>query len=125
MMARISESKALKKHISCDCKSKFDSRKCNSNYKWNKECCRCECKNLIKHAKDFIWDPSTYACEIDKYSKIIVVDSVVTCMRTDAVALSYEKPIKTAPIYFNEKRCRKFLFVNCLFTYYHITIDNH
>ena len=27
----INESKTLKKHISCDFKCKFDSRKCNSN----------------------------------------------------------------------------------------------
>ena len=47
MMTRIGESKTLAKHISCDCKSKFDSRKCNSDYKWNKECSRCECENLI------------------------------------------------------------------------------
>ena len=47
MMTRIGESKTLAKHISCDCKSKFDSRKCNSDYKWNKEYSRCECENLI------------------------------------------------------------------------------
>ena len=37
MITRINEVKTLEKHISCDCKCKFDSRRCNSNQK-------CECK---------------------------------------------------------------------------------
>ena len=35
----------LKKHISCDCKFKFDGRKCNLNY----DICQCECKKPITH----------------------------------------------------------------------------
>ena len=35
------ESKALTKHIACDCKCKFDSRKCNSNKKWKSNLCLC------------------------------------------------------------------------------------
>ena len=31
------EVKTLVKHISCDCKLKFDSATCNSNQKWNNE----------------------------------------------------------------------------------------
>ena len=38
------ESKILIKHISCECKCKFDKRKCNSNQWWNNDKCRCECK---------------------------------------------------------------------------------
>ena len=30
-------SKILTKHVSCNCKCKFDGRKCNSNQKWNHE----------------------------------------------------------------------------------------
>ena len=29
MITRINESKALTKHISCECKCRFDGRKCN------------------------------------------------------------------------------------------------
>ena len=43
----INESKTLTKHVSCECKCKFDCRKCNSNQKWNNGKCRCECKNII------------------------------------------------------------------------------
>ena len=31
--------KTLTKHISCDCKCKFDGRKCNSYQKWNNDKC--------------------------------------------------------------------------------------
>ena len=35
MITGINESKALTKHISCECKCKFHERKCNSNQWWN------------------------------------------------------------------------------------------
>ena len=49
MVTRMIESKTLTKHISCDCKCKFDGRKCNSNQKWNKDTCRCYCKKLTEY----------------------------------------------------------------------------
>ena len=55
-------------------------KSCNSNQKWNKELCQCECKNPIKYhvcEKDYVSNPSTRACEIDIYSKIIIGDFVV------------------------------------------------
>ena len=33
MITEINESKTLAKHTSCECKYKFDGRKCNSNQK--------------------------------------------------------------------------------------------
>ena len=41
MITRINEAKMLIKHISCDCKCKSNSAKCNSNQKWNNETCQC------------------------------------------------------------------------------------
>ena len=38
-----------KKNISCECKCKFNGRKCKSDQKENKNKFRCECKNQIKH----------------------------------------------------------------------------
>ena len=35
MITRKQESKTLTKHISQECKCKFDGRNCNSNQKWN------------------------------------------------------------------------------------------
>ena len=45
MITGINESKALTKHISCECKCKFDGTKCNSNQWWNNDKYRFECKN--------------------------------------------------------------------------------
>lgn len=64
MITRISELKTLTKYI-CGCKCKIDDTKCNSNQKWNKEFCQCECKNPIKHihVKKIVWNPSTCGCK--------------------------------------------------------------
>ena len=35
MITGINESKALTKHMSCECKWKFDGKKCNSDQWWN------------------------------------------------------------------------------------------
>ena len=56
-------------------------KSCNSTQKWNKELCQCEYKNPIKYhvrEKDYVSNPSTRACEIDIYSKIIIGDFVVS-----------------------------------------------
>ena len=41
MVTGINRSKTLTKHLSCECKYKFDDRKCKQ--KWNNNKCRCEC----------------------------------------------------------------------------------
>ena len=47
MISRINELKTLTKHISCECKYKFDVRKCNSNQKWNKLNVNVSIENII------------------------------------------------------------------------------
>ena len=39
----INESKTLTKHISCECKCRFDGRKFTSDQWWNNDKCPCEC----------------------------------------------------------------------------------
>ena len=39
MITGISKSKMLTKHVSCECKYKFDGRKYNSNQKWSNNIC--------------------------------------------------------------------------------------
>ena len=42
---------------------------CNNKQRWNKDKCRCECKELIDKGvcdKGFIWNPSNCECEWDK-----------------------------------------------------------
>ena len=85
IMTGINESKRLTKHISCECKCRFDGRKCNSNQKWNNNKCRCEFKIPAEyHAckKDFIWNHATCNCENGEYVGSIIDDSLVMCDET-------------------------------------------
>ena len=79
MLTNKNEAKTMTKHISCDCKCKFNSTTCNSNQKWNNKTCQCECKNYHKCKKDYNWDPSTCICENSKYLKSIADTSVIEC----------------------------------------------
>ena len=45
MITKKDEAKAMTEHISCDCRCKFNSTKCNSKQKWNIKTCQCKCKN--------------------------------------------------------------------------------
>ena len=79
MITGINESKTLTKHRSCECKYKFDGRKCNWNQWWNKDKYRCECKKHYVCEKDCIWNPATYSYENRKYLASIMDDSPITC----------------------------------------------
>ena len=71
MIANKNKVKAMKEHISYDCKCKFTSTRCNSKQKWNNKTCQCECKNYRwkRYIKNFSWSPSTCICENRKYLK--------------------------------------------------------
>ena len=51
MLTNKNEAKTMTKHISCDCKCKFNSSICNSNQKWNNKRCQYEYKNYHKCKK--------------------------------------------------------------------------
>ena len=59
MMANKDGAKAIRKHISCDCKCELNCTTCNSNQKWNNETCQLECKNHRTCKKDCSWNSST------------------------------------------------------------------
>ena len=82
MVTGIKESRTLTKHISCKCKCKFNSKKCNSNQKWNNNKCRCVCKNPKEHhcKKNYFWNPATCSCKNGKYARNIS-DSVDISMK--------------------------------------------
>ena len=101
MITGINEPKTITKHISCECKRKFDGRKCNSDQWQNNNKCRCECKKCHVCEKDYIWNPSTCSCENGKYLASIMDDSAITC---DEVIVSYDKETKTIPANFTEKK---------------------
>ena len=52
MIIGINESEALTKHISCECKCKFDETKYKSNQWWNNNKCQCEFKKHHVCEKD-------------------------------------------------------------------------
>ena len=64
LKANKNEAKAMKKQVSWDCKSKFNSTTYNSEQKWNNKTCQCQYKNCHKCKKDHSWNPSTCICEI-------------------------------------------------------------
>ena len=43
MITSLNQSKTLTNLISCECKCRFDARKCNSDQWWNNDKCQCEC----------------------------------------------------------------------------------
>ena len=74
MIAGINELKTLTKHISSQCKFKFDGRKCNSNQWWNNDKCRCECKRHHVCEKDHVWNPAICSFKNGKYLAYIMDD---------------------------------------------------
>ena len=93
-------------------KRKFDKRKCNSNQKWNKIKCWCECKKHHACAKDFILNPATSS----KHLTSIFGDSVITCDEImDAEVKLYDENAKTVTKYF--------YILHLFFISYHSIID--
>ena len=66
MITNENGAKTMTKHISCDCKCKFNNTRFNSHQKWNNETCQCEFKNYRKCKRDYNWNPSTCTCENSK-----------------------------------------------------------
>ena len=79
MIANKDKAKAMTEHISCDCKCKFNSTKCNSKQKWNNKTCQCECKNYRKCKENYSWNPSTCICKNSEYLKSIADTSMTEC----------------------------------------------
>ena len=111
----INESETLIKHISHECKCKFDGRNWNSDQWWNNNKCRCECKKSHVCEKDYIWNPATCNCENEKYLVSIMHDSSIMC---DEIIESYEEKTNS-----NEKQAAcKMQNFNTLLAFLLITI---
>ena len=91
MITDTNEWKTLPKHISYECKCKFDETKCKSNQWRNNDKCRYECKKHHICEKEYVWNPVSFNCENVKYLAIIMDDLVITC---DDVIESYNEEIK-------------------------------
>ena len=81
MITWVDESKELTKHVSCECKCKFDGRQCNSNQWFNNKKCWYECKKRHICQKDYIWNPVTCNCENGINLASIMDDSVLTVIK--------------------------------------------
>ena len=108
MITGINESKTLTKHISCECKCRFDGRKCNSDHWWNSNKCWCKCKKSHICEKDYVWNPATCNCENGKYLASIMDDSTIICdevINADSKqSLTDDYETSTIPTNFNEKK---------------------
>ena len=72
-MSRTNETRQIKWHKKYKCICRLDKIICNNKQKWNKDKCRCECKELIDKGvcdKGFMWNPSNCQCESDKSCNI-------------------------------------------------------
>ena len=68
-MSRTNETRQIKLHKKCKGICRLDKIICNNKQKWNKDKCRCECKELIKKSicnKGYAWNPSNCECECVK-----------------------------------------------------------
>ena len=67
LMSRINETREIIWHETCKCICRLTLAVCNSRQIWNKDKCRCECKedlvNKMVCDKGCIWNPSNCACE--------------------------------------------------------------
>ena len=91
IITRIDETETIVKHISCDCKGKFNATIYNSNKKWNNETCPCEFKNHRMCKKDYSWNPSTCTCGNTKHLKRIVDDSKLCMMKLCMLWILYQQ----------------------------------
>ena len=91
------EAKLMTKHISCDCKCKFNNTTCNSNQKWNNKTYQYECKNNHKSKTDYSWNFSTCICGNSKHLKSIF-DTLVTECDEIIIAMDIASTKKTNSI---------------------------
>ena len=123
------KAKTMEKHITCDCKCKFNTTACNSNQKWNDKTCQCEWKNYHKCKKDYSWSPSTCIFNNSKYRKCIADTSVISCDENrsvmDIVSTTMTNTIATyASINFHTKKVKDLYFAYS-FIGDDVTIDNY
>ena len=72
-MSLTNETRHIKWHETCKCICRLNEIICNNKQGWNKEKCRCECKELIDKGvceKGYIFNPSNCECEYDKSCNI-------------------------------------------------------
>ena len=71
LLATINETRKIFWHETCKCVCRLTPAICNVRQEWNENKCRCECKeDLVSKLvcdKEYMWNPSTYFCESNRY----------------------------------------------------------
>ena len=96
-MARISETRFLVEHESCECKCRLTENVCNSKQKWNHDKCQCEGKESVYWSSckyDCMWNSSTCDCECDKASKIQEHLYIKNCLHLFLISRYYHVKIR-------------------------------
>ena len=69
LMQRTNETRHTKWHETCKYQCRIDAIVCNNKQRWNKDKCRCACKELIGNGacdKGYACNPSNCECECDE-----------------------------------------------------------
>ena len=69
LISRINETRHISWHETCKRKLRLDASVSKFNQRWDKNKCRCECKELIDKGscdKGINWTPITCECDFDK-----------------------------------------------------------
>ena len=131
------EAKAMAENISCACKCKLNSTKCNSKQKWTNKTCQCERKNSRKCNEDYSWNPGACICENSKYLKSVADISVTECdeivIVMDIVSTKKANTTKTKMINNIVKNITSTASINChsknvrdfAHSFNYVTIDNY
>ena len=69
LISKTNETGSIKWHETCKYICRLNEIICNNKQRWNKDICRCECRELIDKGvcdKGFIFSSSNCKCECDK-----------------------------------------------------------
>ena len=123
MITRRNEAKTLAKHISCDCKCKFNTATCNSTQKWNNDKCHCECKKYRACKKDYSWNPRCLKSVVE--TSVIVRDEVMNVpasLSTIVTNTISTNVTSTLSINFDDKKVRYKMNCYILHTFFLVII---
>ena len=94
MITGMNESKTLTKHILCECKCKFDGRKCNSNQWWRTVI------NVDVSVKNVMYVKNIIFGTLLHDDSAIMGDEIIESFDEETT----DFPVKTIPTNFNEKK---------------------
>ena len=110
LMSRINETRHIIWHETCKCICRLTAIVCNNRQRWNKDKCRCECKESVDKGicdKGFIWNPSNYKCKCYKscgigehfdYKKCVCRNSIADKLVKECTKVVDENKIYNKPL---------------------------